>query len=516
MLHSQPTRRGAMKTAGVLLASAVAGRASGATAAAKFQVHEWKKDDKNPVLPPTKDGDFDAGCCMNPFALRQGDEYYLFYSGAQKSGRRRICLATAPVNDLHNWTRHGPLFETGPKGSFDETWCVLPCVHKIGGRWHMYWTGRSAQGGGLQAFNGIGLATSDDLKTWKKSSDEPILKGDGYEEWPKNRGIAGGGRILEFPGENGKTIYRMYYTLATGTPSKMLTVDQAKQSVCADSTDGLTWTNRKVLLKPRPDVPYENAGVIALNVWKTKTRYLHHVEVVAQRAGNLNRLAECDPGLVGLVLLLERQAARPPAPGGGLFTAGASHHGFRRLDQAEHLFEPPRVGGRGRHTEQFVGQRVVHQLGLLVQKLVPRRGILRRQECSGQVRLCRGVPNHFPGPSLAGQFDHPLELAQHRVRLIRLRVLAVEFDREPDHRRVALHLDVADCQAFQRDRPRLGEEAGHRLPPPLEVGGFGRIVAHERVEVLGRVRGEEAFNGLEGIGRIIRGLNRGCENKDRG
>jgi len=28
-----------------------------------------------------------------------------------------------------------------------------------------------------------------------------------------------------------------------------------------------------VMLRPRPDVDYENAGVIALNVWKTKTRY---------------------------------------------------------------------------------------------------------------------------------------------------------------------------------------------------------------------------------------------------
>lgn len=254
-------------TAGLVLATRSTSAASG-----KFQTHDWKRDEKNPVLPPGKD--FDAGCCMNPFVLRQGDEYWLYYAGAEKSGRRRICLATAPVGDLTQWKRHGPLFETGGKGAFDQTWCVLPCVHRIGDRWHMYYTGRSAESGtGLQAFNGIGLATSDDLKTWKKVSDSPILKGDGYQEWPENRGIAGGGRILEIPGEGGKFRYRMYYTLATGTPSKMLTVDQAKQSVAAESTDGLTWTDRRVMLRPRPDVNYENAGVIALNVWKTKTRY---------------------------------------------------------------------------------------------------------------------------------------------------------------------------------------------------------------------------------------------------
>lgn len=237
-----------------------------------FQVHSWKRDPRNPVLPPGKD--FDAGCCMNPFVLRQGDEYWLYYAGADKSGRRRICLATTPVSDLTAWKRHGPLFENGGKGSFDETWSVLPCVHRIGGKWHMYFSGRSAEKGtGLQGFNGIGLATSDDLKTWKRQGDTPILKGDGYPDWPDNRGIAGGGRIIEVPGENGKTIYRMYYTLATGKPSKKLSEDQAKQSVSADSTDGLTWTNRRVLLRPRPEVDYENAGVIALNVWKTKTRW---------------------------------------------------------------------------------------------------------------------------------------------------------------------------------------------------------------------------------------------------
>ena len=63
---------------------------------------------------------------MNPFALRRGDDYWLFYAGADAQGRRRICLATAPVGDLTAWKRHSPLFDLGGKGAFDETWCVLP------------------------------------------------------------------------------------------------------------------------------------------------------------------------------------------------------------------------------------------------------------------------------------------------------------------------------------------------------------------------------------------------------
>lgn len=265
------SRRTFFGTSAGLILAASSGRVEAAPAEV-FQAHKWIRDPRNPVLPPGKD--FDISCCMNPFVVRQGETYWMFYAGGESNGRRRICLATASVSDVTAWKRHGPLFETGGKGSFDETWCVLPCVHRIGGRWHMYYTGRSAERGtGLQGFHGIGLAVSDDLTTWKKSSDSPILKGDGFPDWPDNRGIAGGGRILEIPGENGRTMYRMYYTLATGRPSRKLAEDQAKQSVVAHSTDGLAWTDRRVMLRPRADVDYENAGVIALNVWKTRTRY---------------------------------------------------------------------------------------------------------------------------------------------------------------------------------------------------------------------------------------------------
>lgn len=236
-----------------------------------FRVHAWLRDKNNPVLPP-KGGPFDVGCCMNPFALHRGDEYWLFYAGADQQGRRRICLAIAPLNNLLAWKRHGPLLDLGGKGSFDETWCVLPCVHRINGRWHLYYTGRSnGRGTGLQGFRGIGLATSDDLLNWKKVSDEPVLLGDGFPEWPKNRGIAGGGRIQEIPQPDGRIQYRMHYTLATGSPSKDLRVDQAKQSVIAHSYDGRRWEDRRVLLRPRGEADYENAATIALNVWRTKS-----------------------------------------------------------------------------------------------------------------------------------------------------------------------------------------------------------------------------------------------------
>jgi predicted GH43/DUF377 family glycosyl hydrolase len=237
--------------------------------AAPFRIHPWQRHERNPVLPPGG-GAYDVGCCMNPFVVVQGDEYLLFYAGADKRGARRICLATCPRDDVTAWRRRGPLFDPGGKGAFDETWCVLPCVHRFGDRWHLYYTGRSAdKGTGLQAFRGIGLAVSHDLLNWKRVQDEPILLGDGFPESPGNKGIAGGGPILQFPQADGRVRYRLHYTLASGTPSRDLLVDQAKYAVTAESDDGRHWTDRRIVLRPRLEADYENAAVIALNPWKT-------------------------------------------------------------------------------------------------------------------------------------------------------------------------------------------------------------------------------------------------------
>jgi hypothetical protein len=73
----------------------------------------------------------------------------------------------------------------------------------------------------------------------------------------------------------------MYYTLSTGRPSTAVPsqpdsvpaadifTEQAKQSVCAHSLDGIVWEDKRLLLTPRVDCDYENVGVIGLNVWKS-------------------------------------------------------------------------------------------------------------------------------------------------------------------------------------------------------------------------------------------------------
>ena len=262
-----------------------------------FQVHKWQRDTRNPIFPLGET--FDSTACMNPFVLRQGDEYWMYYAGGNEKNERHICLAIAPVDDVTQWKRLGPLFELGAKGSFDEFWAVLPCLHKFKDKWHLYYTGRCTVGTGLQSFRGIGLATSTDLLNWKKESDEPIIEGTGFDRWPDNFGIAGGGApILEMPDENGNILYRMHHTLAVGKTSPDLSIDQEKHAVIAHSHDGLTWFDKRVVLSPRREADYENAANIALNIWQTKRGWRAIYAAIGSRFGAYSLCeARSDDGL---------------------------------------------------------------------------------------------------------------------------------------------------------------------------------------------------------------------------
>lgn len=250
-----------------------------------FRSHDWQRDLRNPILPPGG-GTFDEKRCMNPFVISRNDGYWMFYAGADKQNRHRICLATCPKDDVSNWKRLGVVLDHGSTGAFDELWCVLPCIHWIGGRWHLYYTGRKKGKGGLQSFTGIGLAVSDDLLNWKKLSDEPVLRGDGFSEWPDNKGIAGGGSLIEIEQADGSILYRMYYTLATGSPNRDLKIDQAKQAVITHSKDGIDWTDKRVVLRPRENADYENVATIALNVWKTTTGWRAIYAAIGSKFGS--------------------------------------------------------------------------------------------------------------------------------------------------------------------------------------------------------------------------------------
>ncbi|MCP4787676.1 MAG: hypothetical protein GY903_16820 [Fuerstiella sp.] len=220
---------------------------------------EWVRDSNNPVLAPRK-GEFDATRCMNPWVVRDGQSYRLFYSGGGDDQKQRIGVGTAAINDLTQWTRVGPLFETGGAGSFDARWCVLPhVVQMTNDRWHLYYTGNAGRGSGLSAFPGMGLATSRDGVTWSRFGDSPVLASSGEHGDPDAVGVAGGS-VLRVVRPGGSTHWRFYYTgcPTTGTPHAL---NQQKTICLAVSDDGIQWEKRGAVMFRDPERDYEDIGV---------------------------------------------------------------------------------------------------------------------------------------------------------------------------------------------------------------------------------------------------------------
>ena len=228
---------------------------------------KWQRNEKNPIIAPVKGSTYDSNRTMNPFVVRMGDQYRIYYAGAG-SGVHRICLATAPVSDPAQITRHGPVLEAGEKGRFDGAWCVLPMIYKFGDKWYLYYSGNDGKPGGLQAFHGTGLALSDDGLKFERYSKEPIMTGDQTKEFPKNKGIACGGTIIKDVQPDGSVKYRMFYTVAVGKPSKDVKIDQEKHCAVAHSVDGIHWTDHRIIMSRRPDVTTDDIAVAGPVVWR--------------------------------------------------------------------------------------------------------------------------------------------------------------------------------------------------------------------------------------------------------
>lgn len=235
--------------------------------------YRWQRDPGNPILPPDPHTTWESTRCMNPFVVNADGEYRLYYSGGNAEGVQRICLATARAETPSRLKRRGVILDVGGAGSFDAHWCVLPCVHPIGGKWYLYYSGHEGTDLGLQSFSGIGVAVSDDGLHFERYSSKPVVTGDQTREFPENRGVAGGGTILEDVLPGGTVRYRMYYTLAVGTRNRDVRVDQEKHCAVCHSTDGIRWLDHRLILSPRREVASEDIAVAAPFVWRDGDLY---------------------------------------------------------------------------------------------------------------------------------------------------------------------------------------------------------------------------------------------------
>jgi len=234
---------------------------------------KWQRDSANPILPPTPDSPHESSRCMNPFAVRVDDEYRLYYSGGDTAGHQRICLATMPVAAPDKLTRRGMVLDLGQAGSFDANWCVLPCVHQFGTKWHMYYSGNEGTNLGLQSFPWDRL--SHQLRRHPLSEifnrannhrrpDRRIPRQQGHRRRRLN--------IRRRPTGRHHPLSHVLHPSRRQKGSRFR-IDQEKHCAVCHSTDGIHWTDHRLVLRPRRDVTCEDIAVAAPFVWRDGDLY---------------------------------------------------------------------------------------------------------------------------------------------------------------------------------------------------------------------------------------------------
>jgi len=135
----------------------------------------WRKLPQ-PVLELGPRGAWDERGVADPYVIRIGGKFYLYFLGQDRAGRQR--LGVAESDDGIRWwkLRSNPVLELGPRGAFDENGLGEPAVWVAAGRYWMLYTGRDRE-----EIRRIGIAVSEDGVSWRRLGPETVLAG--TEAW---------------------------------------------------------------------------------------------------------------------------------------------------------------------------------------------------------------------------------------------------------------------------------------------------------------------------------------------
>ncbi|MBL8174346.1 MAG: hypothetical protein JNK48_06745 [Bryobacterales bacterium] len=130
----------------------------------------WKKHPQ-PVLEVGPRGSWDERGVADPYVIRAGGYYFLFYLGQDRARRQRLGVARS--KDGVEWTklRSNPVLELGEYGAFDENGLGEPAVWYSNGSYWMLYTGRDRVEN-----RRMGLARSQNGVSWERVS-APVISG---------------------------------------------------------------------------------------------------------------------------------------------------------------------------------------------------------------------------------------------------------------------------------------------------------------------------------------------------
>lgn len=116
-----------------------------------------------PVVPVGPRGSFDERAVADPYVIRAGGSFYMFYLGQDRARRQRLGMARSADGVTWEKLRANPILEQGGAGSFDEIGVGEPAVWTSGGQWWMLYTGRDRK-----EQRRMGLANSVDGVRWER------------------------------------------------------------------------------------------------------------------------------------------------------------------------------------------------------------------------------------------------------------------------------------------------------------------------------------------------------------
>jgi predicted GH43/DUF377 family glycosyl hydrolase len=122
----------------------------------------WSKQPA-PVLGPGPRGSWDERGVADPYVIRAGGSFYLFFLGQDRARRQRLGVARSPDGIRWEKLRTNPVLELGGDLTFDENGLGEPAVWQAKGWYWMLYTGRSRT-----ERRSLGMARSRDGVHWEK------------------------------------------------------------------------------------------------------------------------------------------------------------------------------------------------------------------------------------------------------------------------------------------------------------------------------------------------------------
>lgn len=204
----------------------------------------WIKSPENPVMGGKH------GTCFDVSVLKEGPTYRMWLSWRPKQS-----VALVESNDGIHWSEPpkivlSPRHETGWEQDINR-----PIVLKKADGYHMWYTGQA------NGHSAIGYAISSDGITWKRMSDQPVLRPD--TPWEK---VAVMNPHVIW--DSTSNSYRMWYSAGEQY--------EPNEIGYATSADGLHWTKseQNPIFTADPNIPWEHNRVAGCQVIQQPNGYL--------------------------------------------------------------------------------------------------------------------------------------------------------------------------------------------------------------------------------------------------